>query len=271
MRFPVRSLLSVLPCLAVACSGGDFQLGAGDPAGGDAGASDDTAAVVDGATGSDAAVDEDGGGTSEASVPPADADTADSRPAETTPPCDTTAPATACDADGNYASEFNHYGGPGWLGPRIDGETSHAISYVTSRAGRHEKLILRVRRVATGTGTHAGHLTLAAYRTPCPGVHVPLGKAVVRPAADGADEQEIPFYFTAPETYLPTFPAGTRLTFVLSTDSTAYTFELAGNPMGGGAAPGGLQWFVKKGLGPWTTPSSAVPNASPWIRGCSGG
>jgi hypothetical protein len=183
------------------------------------------------------------------------------------PACDTTAPAVACsEPTSDYAPQFQ-YAASNAIGPLVDGEHVHAFSYVTARAGRHEKLILNLGRVAS-TGSIVGRLTLTAYRTPCPGVHIPLGKSRSF-SADAISNGDQAFYFNETANLLPAFPAGTRLTFILSTDSTAFAFEVRGNSTGGGA-PATLDWQVKKGAaGPWTTPPTAKPTAQAWLRHCA--
>lgn len=234
-----RLALPLAATFALACSGSNFELGsAPEPVARDTG-------VVS---------------------TPADtgaADPTDTGPTE--PVCDVKAPSLACATPGsNYSPQFQ-YAGVSELTPLVDNHTSHAISYVTARDGRHEKMILRLRRVAL-TGSTVGRLTLTAYRTPCAGVHVPLGKSRSFDAA-AINDGDISFYFNDDATLLPLYPAGTRLTFVLSTDSTAYAFQLIGNESAEGA-PASLEWYVKKDDGPWSAPSPARPSAQAWLRDC---
>jgi hypothetical protein len=249
MRALLRTVLPLACLSVVACSGSDFELGTAEDSG--------SSTVED----TDGQNPEDVGGATDGNT-----GARDSGAADTQPPCNTALPPLACATPGsNYAAQFQHNGDTA-LAHLVDHNTSHAISYVTARAGRHEKMILRLRR-GSGAGPNVGTVTLTAFYTPCPGVHVPLGKSRSFPAnnVDG----DVSFYFNDTATFLPLFPAGTRLTFVLTTDSTLYSFELLGNATNADAPPS-LQWFVKKGSGAWESASPAAPAAQAWLRDCPG-
>jgi hypothetical protein len=245
MRFPAT--LAALSL--VACSGSNFDLvSAPADSGSTATPTEDTTPV-------------------ESDAEPIEAEAGASDGGVTTPPCNTTMPAPACTAPGSEYAPQIQYGASSDLTPLVDHNTSHAISYVTERAGRHEKMILMLRRLPAG-GATPGRLTLTAYYTPCAGVHVPLGKSRSFDAANVYDGN-VSFYFNDDPTFLPLLPAGTRLTFVLSTDSTAYNFQLVGSPTGA-TPPSGLQWWVRKGTGSWERPGPALPSVQAWLRYCPG-
>jgi len=249
MLASLRFVVPVASLSLIACSGNNFDLGS------------PTSSVDSGA-----AQDDVGGVPDDAGTEGTDADAGGN--VDSAPVCETAAPPLACAAPStDYSPQFQYPGGTSPIGPRIDTQHSHAISYVTDRSGRHEKMILRIRRIATGTiAGAAGRLTLTAYRTPCPGVHIPLGRSRSH-AAETLYDGDVSFYFNDEYTMLPLFPAGTRLTFVLSTDSTAFAFELVGNPAPTDA-PGSLKWYVKKEGGAWNVPAPALPNAQAWLRYC---
>ncbi len=276
----VFSLLSVgaVSALATGCSGGDFNVsnttGDAGTAGGDTGASGgDTGASADadGVPTADTGAANEGGSVDGAGT--ADVSSGDAliggevRPLDAG--CAAPEPTLACVAPvGPYYEQYNYYGGS-WLTPRLGLKGAIAISYELKEDGRHEKLILRLRTIEVNAAGQTGRLTLTAFRTPCPGHHVPLGKASIMQVNVAADGYDYPFYFNTAETELPSFPQGTRLTFVLTSDSTRYAFDLSGNPTPPDAPPQGMQWFHRADTasGGWIQ-GVGIASARPWMRDC---
>lgn len=268
------SSLWVLVGLASAgCSSANFAVGAEDGGGGGA----DTAVAADTGGGDTGAIGPDTGGLTDSgdradtTAPPPDSTPGGDSALDTGPidaGCPAVLPVTACASppSGPYENQFTFTGYTA-LTPRINSEVAHAISYVTAKAGRHEKMILTLRRHVADPSGVVGSVTLEAFVMPCPGVLVPLGKSRTLPVNEGGEQYS--FYFREAEgNALPTFPAGTRMAFRITHDSTKYQLELPGSaPTGGTSAPGGLQWWTKKADAPWTLETS-LPSASPWVHAC---
>lgn len=220
MRFFILTTVA-----ALGCSSANFDVTSA-PA-------DDAAAVSDSAPGEDATspVDSGGGVSEEAGV----MDGGSVGPCSDMPP---TPPCITADADYSHQIDTDRVMGVTKLykGREI------LVHVKMPRAGRFGKLILRMIAEATEvTGPYAGQVTVTAYLRGCTGP-IPIGKSILAPQT-GEDWM---FYFNESSTVLPPLPAGTDLDFVVTTDSTAYRFNMIGaNPPS--SNPYGLYWGQREG------------------------
>lgn len=245
----------------VGCSSSEFTVARGTSDTGSA--AGDGGATADGST--DAATPPIDGGNSDASRDDTSTSSIDAAPVDAG--CVTTIPAAACAAPppGAYEQQFAFASYTG-LTPRLGREQAHLISYVTSKAGRHEKLIAQLRRVTVDAGGAVGTISVEAFLMPCPGVLVPLGRVSKLPVNEAGDMYS--FYFRDGDgNALPVLPAGTRLAFQITHDSARYQLELTGNPTPTGTPPQGLQWWTRNPTGDFKL-ETALPSANPWLRAC---
>jgi hypothetical protein len=234
--------LSVLLATA-ACSSANFDVAATS--------ADDAATPSDTATVSG---DDSAGGTSDGGNSVVESGVADAcSDLPPTPPC-----ATAM-ADYNYQIDTPRIAAVGKLykGREI------LLHVKLPRAGRLGKVILRMSAVPSGItpGTN-GHVTVTAYRRGCKPIL--LGKSMLPPQTG----EDWSFYFDATTTVLPTMPAGTDIDLVVTTDSTAYKFDM----IGGGrpsSNPYDLYWGTREGAtGDFDIDSSTVLSCMVWTYAC---
>ena len=97
--------------------------------------------------------------------------------------------------------------------------SAYAVSYKLAADGRHDLLRLRLRTIDVNAAGTTGSLKLAAFLMRCPGHFEPLGKAVTIPVLAVPAGEDFVFEFKDSNSLMPAYPLGTRLVFVLTSDS----------------------------------------------------
>jgi len=243
----MRTFFLVLLAAATGCSSSNFEVGST--------ASNDAATAAETAVGDDARTGEDSGNSGSVEGGAADGnatpDTCSDVPP--TPPC--------IMANNDYTHQVDT--------PRIAPITKFykgreiLLHVKMPRAGRLGKLILRMSAAPSGiTGGVNGYVTVTAYRRGC--TQIPLGKSMLQPQTG----EDWAFYFNESSTVLPTMPAGTDIDLVVTTDSTAYKFDMIGSARPD-SNPYDLYWGMREGsTGAFSIAADTVLSCMVWTYAC---